>query len=440
MPQNMMKHGIKVSSMLSFLGLLLWILYYFNAVPLYAELIIFDNKIFSVSVLMGVWILLMMACVLLRGKVVYARKNAILLTLILYMLVTTMIQYIANPTLINVIGMSSFGSIVLNIALLGILLAQMMVPGVITDRLLSKLLVFLSVPVVCFGMLQIINGYSKITLVIFHQYVKNVPYDFYGFNRPYSFFTQSITFGFYAALLVAILWLSVRTVRSIPIKAALFGTLIVMASVNILSFTRTAIVAMCFVLFYLWLDKKLKCRRVGMIFAPFMFFLIMVILFFYGVDVANVLKSILGVFAHSASTSIREDELLYYLKMYGSAKWWQMLIGIGPIINSIPEKTGMFIDNSYLYLLLQYGVIGIALWLLAVITIWRDMYLVTQRNPTVLRGAIVAFWSTWFAVSLFATDLGGYILISILFYMLNTKSETKNVEGDSKAVVRAVWL
>lgn len=414
-------HSIRIVDVLAFSGFLLWLLYYFNAAPLYFELLVFHKKVISISALLVIWILIMMATIILRGKITFALKHAALLILVIYMLITTIVHYIATPNLINVIGMSSFGATVLPIALLSILLVQMMLPAQISPVTAYKWLFIISVPVIYFGISQIINGYSQITMVVFNDYVKNVPYDFYGFNRPYSFFTQSSNFGWYMALLAALLWLFIRNSLSLFRRVAYFFALIIAVVANVLSFTRISILAMLFVLFFLWYSNGLTARRKKTEFLPVVFVGAAIILLLFAGEFSELLKSILGVLAHSASTSIRENELAYYLKIYGNAKWWQILIGIGPMINVVPVKTNLFIDNTYLYLLLQEGVVGVVLWLVVTITIWRDMYSLAQREPAILRNAIIAFWSTWLAVGLFATDLSGYILMAIIFYMINPR-------------------
>jgi len=435
MPNKPVNHNIRIVKILSLFGFLLWLLYYFNAAPLYFELLIFHAKIVSVSVLMAIWMLIMLATIMLRRKITFAWKQAVLFALVMYMLLTTIVQYAVTPNMLNVIGMSSFGTIVLHIAIFSILLTQMMMPGRFSEKTAYKWILILSVPVIYFGISQVMNGYSQITMVIFNDYVKNVPYYFYGFNRPYSFFTQSSNFGWYMALLAAMLWLSISKAQSLLAKMVYSLAIIIAITANILSFTRISILAMLLVLFFLWYSKGLTDRRKKMIYIPAVYFVAVLMLFFFSDELSDLLNGLLGVFAHSASTSIRENELAFYLNLYGNAKWWQILIGIGPIINSIPEKTNMFIDNTYLYLLLQEGVVGFVLWLVVTITIWRDMYLSAQREPTILRNAIIAFCSTWLAVAIFATDLSIYMLMAILFYMVNPSLEVRSSARNIKTTL-----
>lgn len=435
MPSKPLNHSIRIVNILSLSGFILWLLYYFNAAPLYFELLAFHTKIVSVSVLMAIWTLIMLATIMLRSKITFAYKQAALFTLVIYMLLTTIVQYSVTPNILNIIGMSSFGTIVLHISLFSILLTQMMIPGRVSEKTAYNWLLILAIPVIYFGISQVMNGYSQTTMVIFNDYVKNVPYYFYGFNRPYSVFTQSSNFGWYMALLASMLWLAIGKSQSLLAKIVYLGALIIAITTNLLSFTRISILAMLLVLFFLWYSKGLTVHRRNMIFIPAVFFVVSIMLFLFAGELSVLLKGFLGVLAHSASTSIREDELAFYLKIYGSAKWWQILIGIGPIINAIPAKTNMFIDNTYLYILLQEGVVGIALWLVVTVTIWRDMYLSAQREPTILRGAIIVFWSTWLAVGVFATDLSIYILMAILFYMTNPRLESRSTMGNLRPIV-----
>ena len=438
MPNKPLNHSILFVNILSIFGFLLWLLYYFNAAPLYFELLAFHTKIVSISVLMAIWMLIMLATIMIRKKITFAWKHAALFTIVLYMMITAVFQYAVTPNMLNVIGMSSFGTVVLHIALFSILLTQMMMPGQLSQTTAYKWLLILSVPVIYFGVSQVINGYSQTTMVIFNDYIKNVPYYFYGFNRPYSFFTQSSNFGWYMALLAAMLWLSISKLQSPLVKMVFFLALIIVITMNILSFTRISILSMLLVLFFLWYSKGLTVHGRNMIFMSAVSFAASIMVFLFAGELSELLKGFLGVLVHSASTSIRENELVYYLKIYGSAKWWQILIGIGPIIDAIPAKTNMFIDNTYLYILLQEGVVGVVLWFVVTITIWRDMYLSAQREPTILRGAIIVFWSTWLAVGIFATDLSLYILMAILFYMVNPRLGLRSRVRNLKTVVEKV--
>ncbi|MBU2737239.1 hypothetical protein [Acidithiobacillus concretivorus] len=334
------------------------------------------------------------------------------------MSITTIIHCLLSPNLISIIGLSAFGSIVFNIALLLILLLQMVIPGALSQKYLYKTFFVFSVPVVFFGLIQIIDGYNQITITIFNEYVKNVPYDFYGFNRPYSLFTQSSNFGWFMAFLSGILWLLIKKSKDhIEILLLIFFMIISM-SANVLSFTRVSIMAMLFIFVFLWLNNDVARLKEKSLFLPFYFLGATLLILFFAGEVSAILKLFLGVLSSSKSTTIRVDELIYYLKIYDGSSWWKILIGIGPIVDSIPGKTKMFIDNTYLYILLHQGLIGLLLWFSTTLIIWRDMYRTSKRESGIFRKAIVAYWSTWLAVGVFATDLSGYILMAILFYML----------------------
>lgn len=411
-----------VINTISFMGFLLWMLHYFNASALYFELLVFHEKIIPITILAAIWIITILASIILNRKITFGGKQAVLLVLVVYMLAITLFNYINTPNLLNLIGVSSFASSILHIVLLLVLLAQMAMPGRISPDTITKWLFILSVPVVYFGISQVIYGYSDITKMIFDDYVNNVPYNFYGFNRPYSFFTQASNFGWFMAFLAALLWLCIINSQSVLVRGVFFFALTFVVAANILSFTRVSILAMLLVLFFIWYSKGVTDRRIITGFMPAIFFAFSIVLFFLASDLSALLKSFLGVFAYSHSTSIREDEFYYYIALYINSEWSQILIGIGPVIDEVVLKTNLFIDNTYLYVILEYGAAGFFLWMVVMVIIWRDMYLLARKEPTVLRKAIVAFYSTWLAVGVFATSFDLYILMAILFYMIKPKT------------------
>lgn len=414
--------SMKISMALYTFTFVLWIFYYFNALPLYLELLIFHKKVLSISILIVIWLLTMLTEMVVRNKFKFSVKHTLLFMLITYMSITTVIHYLVSPNLIRMIGTGAFATIVLNIVLLLILVIQMMISGELPQKYVYRVLVIFSVPVVFFGFIQVIYGYSHITIEIFNEYVKNVPSDFYGFNRPYSLFTQASNFGWFMALLSAMLFLSIKETKNHVRLLFIVSSIIFYIFANMLSFTRVSIMAMFFIFIFLWISNGVSSRKRKAIFLPLYFFGAALLVFFFAGEISPIVKLFLGVLSSSKSTTIRIDELIYYLQIYDNSSWWKMLIGIGPIVDSIPGKSQMFVDNTYLYVLLHQGLVGLLLWVFTTFIIWRDMYRIAKLESGILRKAIVAYWSTWLAVGVFATDLSGYILMAIIFYMLKPAS------------------
>lgn len=81
---------------------------------------------------------------------------------------------------------------------------------------------------------------------------------------------------------------------------------------------------------------------------------------------------------------------------------------------SLAGESTILIDNGFIEVSAQVGLIGAALWMLLLWQVWRFVLAEAQRRQDALSYAIAAIWATWPLSLMFGTTTSFYALIALL--------------------------
>lgn len=277
----------------------------------------------------------------------------------------------------------------------------------VSNKVSNIFIILFSLIAISTAMYQLINGYSGFMLS-YMRLVGSGNYMFYGHNRPISIFTEIGSYGFFIAFLSgAILWLLLKTQGGLSriSYSLLFASLGVL---EYFSFTRSSyvifIIIFLFVVFFYYFITLAKYTPVfSLLFGLFLYFCAPII---------SVITS--GLFGHVASDQsvyTRYNEALIFLKYIFENPYF-MLFGPGVRASYLINK-GIYIDNTYLSMLVSSGLFGFLIFIAAFTLLWLRLFRLAQREPTPLRLAIAAYVGAWPCVGFFAVD-NSYLLISAL--------------------------
>ena len=408
---------IDVGSLIGAISFCLWLLLYFSSLPLYIQVEVFGHKIISVTIIMAAWVLFAVCAIAIQRRVRLGWLQWLASGYLVYLVIILALHLLVDSDGGKIVSIDAYIFSVRYILLWLVLL-------IYSAHTRSSESSYVGSIVICFGLIsfgfgvwQILHGYALITQEIFLRYSSNVPYDFYGRNRPYAFFTESSNFGWFMAFVFCYAVLSRSRAGGILRRAA-YSALASIACIGvILSFTRIAILTLvCAIVFIVFLGKWNKSKSLKL-YLPIVFLVFAMLLFYFANGVAEFMGGAFGSLANSGSTLARQLELKYYTGVFWNSGPGAMLLGLGPEMFDLPRRTGLFVDNSYLYILLQQGLVGLLLWVLLGLLVWLDLVLRYLKNDKPLLGAVLAVWSTWLAVGVFATAIDFFVFLAILFYL-----------------------
>jgi hypothetical protein len=107
-----------------------------------------------------------------------------------------------------------------------------------------------------------------------------------------------------------------------------------------------------------------------------------------------------------------------FLSTWDSSSLIEQLFGVGIAQEVTTDYVGsVLIDNNYVALLLNIGVIGLILWILLMWNLWSWMFNQLVKNPRFLNPvhfAVIVFWCTWISSGLYTISLSLYPLFLML--------------------------
>jgi len=401
---------------LTSLSLLFMALLYFDATSFYIQLWLFDEKIISTSTFLAALIIIAILRLSIANKILNQPPQIALILLSSVSILILFTHYATNLGNTPQLDTSILASSSL-LGMLSLLLAlQMGSPPLIHHHPIEKWLIISSAPILLYGLHQITFGYSDTTLMIFNEYITNVPHDFSGLNRPFSLFTQSSYFGLFTSFVFIITLNTASHSNKLANSIILYLLATALLIGSIASFTRVSLLSSALmILFYITYTRTKGSN--ALIILPFAYFLLATFLFTFAEEISNFLSLAIGSLASHETTSIRASALEYYLSTLMSSSIFNASFGLGPEVIQSALDTQNYIDNSFLSITLSTGVIGLSLWLIASTATWVSMFSSIKRSPSPLGIAILSFWSTWLAVGVFSNDTKSYLLLGILFYM-----------------------
>lgn len=282
-------------------------------------------------------------------------------------------------------------------------------------------------PMVLFGLAQWIMHSTLIDVTNSENVSKFVLAEMLGSFRPPSVFTSSFDFGMFCAL-----WLNISAAYFLSKRRRAFAVLCSVVALCGISISQTRNVffttacSMLFLLFFWWKGRFGKLR--GFVSRlPIAYVAGAIALLIYGARsfLATGLAGDPESLADSSTVWARFSALLFaYAEIIQPGSVLDFWIGYGllqrgpatSLSDLYPAITSdLTIDNTYLSLLLFQGLIGMLLFLMLCLAIWRYLYATScrRRHPFVI--GLTSFVSVYWAAGIFNIMNTGWWAGLILF-------------------------
>jgi len=295
--------------------------------------------------------------------------------------------------------------------------------SMISSRFAGRLILIASIPVVLLGAAQAIMNEPLLPLKSVDDYFQVLVWNYYGQVRSFSLFEAP---AYYATFLIFFGGFALgnalcrRRIKSRLFYLALFS---VVSMSEFMSLNRTAIFAYIFVSFTVILIYKMNYRKNQLILVMVASFLLSVILVFAVPIISNLFPF---VFAFKDQSMLeRYSEWQYWLQFLLRSPE-RVLLGSGIFQNALFSATKeVIIDNMFLAVLVQAGVVGLAIVLYVIYKVWSILVARYLDVSSPMAIASIALLTVWPIFSTFGTGLNifpVYAAIPFLFKSVNKDS------------------
>lgn len=326
-------------------------------------------------------------------------------------------------------------------------------------KFIKNLLLIASIPIIGLGFVQYLTNLPILSVDTPNKSFNVTSWEFYGDVRAFSFFTSPLNYGYFLSFILAFfLHILLNSQKKIDILTAIIGVFMILLAV-LSTQTRNIYFQVVFeFIFFAFLFLKNKMKFISnkfLLFLPFIFGAVQFLLIFVLGPISILVSQVFeGSILKDETLVMRLNQWINATILIRSLPLFQMLFGVGlfqgdgyPNTNdmwmnralSISDADGLLIDNSFLNIILYSGFIGLFIWLLCMITIWKRLYQVYLNNPmnTILFSSVI-FWSTWISSSILNISSSIFPLIAIIsmstkYAIFSTESKvlTQVTEGDS---------
>lgn len=249
-------------------------------------------------------------------------------------------------------------------------------------------------------------------------------YGFYGQDRLFSYFSSGLNFGvFLSFLFVSVLTymkplLSIKNFLLIP-----FILLILFLIYN--TFTRNVYAMIMMSLFSLFLFSTGFKRIIR--YLPYIYGIAIVVFLSY--TASNLSASVSGSHIDSAeSTFMRFLNWGHALNLFMQGDTMSQLFGLG-LIQNTSLSPDLCIDNTFLGILLQHGLMGLILFLFLWHQIWTyllDRYYASRDRLSLI---VTVVFSTFFAINMLNTIYVLYFIILGIYFLFTVDRKVCNAHN-----------
>lgn len=410
------RFGIK--EFLNILFLTLWSCLFFSGLIWMFQLAVFGAKPLSVHIPLVVFLGVIILFIIYRGKILRDPIAVVWSSLFLLCFLSAL----ASALLIKKDNLNMKDAILLAVTptLYYFLVALVAGSAIQLPKRLSNIFIILfSFIAICTAMYQSIGGYSGFMLS-YMRLVGSGNYMFYGLTRPISIFTEIGSYGFFIAFISgAVLWLLLKT-QGVLSRISYSLLFISLSVLEYFSFTRSGyvmFVMIClFIVFFYYFRRFAKYTPIFSLFFG-------LFLYFGAPIISGITRELFSHITSDQSVYTRYNEAFIFLK-YVFENPYFVFFGPGIRASYLITK-GIYIDNTYLNMLVSSGFFGLLIYIAAFTLLWLRLFRLAQKEPTPLRLAIAAYVGAWPCVGFFAVD-NSYLLISVLGLALAPGSSVIN--------------
>lgn len=286
----------------------------------------------------------------------------------------------------------------------------------ISSRRAGHVLLIISVPLVLLGIAQSLMNEPLVPFRSVGDYFKVLVWNYFGQVRSFSLFEAP---AYYATFLIFfggfVLGNALSRRRG---KASLFYLFLfaLVTFSEFMSLNRTANFAYIFVMFTIISIYKMKYRKGKLILITGVSFVLSVVLTFV---VPFIHKTLPFVFAFKDKSMFeRYAEWQYWIHFLLRSPQ-NVLFGSGVFQNSLFDVTkGVIIDNMFLAVLLQLGVVGLAIVLYVIYMVWSVIVAKYLNVSSPMAIASIALLTVWPIFSMFGTGLNIFPVYAAIPFLL----------------------
>jgi hypothetical protein len=278
-----------------------------------------------------------------------------------------------------------------------------------------KIILLLFFPLAAVGLWQSLSNHPLLPTLSADKYFQVYSWDFYGRVRAFSFFGSASNFGHFLALVAAMSVVGLRQWRG---RRRVLAALVLTSSLVSTYFTLTratyvevtlAVTTAVLITFFRW--RGVRLSLLWPLYASLGLFIVFV--------APSLVASLRGTghLLADASLLMRYEEWAHYGGIWLNHGVAQMLFGTGLMQSSrFPITRSIVIDNVWLSLLFQLGLVGFIVVLLFLWQLWKELLNSLGARPkSMLTIGVVSACSTFPFTSIFGITTLDYFLLFMIW-------------------------
>ena len=285
----------------------------------------------------------------------------------------------------------------------------------VDERQIATLITWLFVPLAILGIWQGVTNHPILPTISVDQYFQVYSWDFYGRVRAFSLFGSASNFGHFLALVAAMGVAALGQCKGRRKSLAAIGLVLALVA-TYMTLTRAtyvevllAVTTAALITFFKW--RGIRLSLLWGVYAGIGLFVA-----FVAPAIIAGLRGTDHLFA-DASLLIRYEEWAHYGGIWLNHGIATMLFGTGLMQSSRFAFTRQIvIDNAWLSLLFQFGLVGFIIVLAFIWQLWKTLVDGLQAHPrSILTIGVVSACSTFPFTSIFGITTLDYILLFMIW-------------------------
>lgn len=283
------------------------------------------------------------------------------------------------------------------------------------ERRISTMIAWLFVPLCFLGVWQGVANHPILPTLSVDRYFQVYSWDFYGHVRAFSFFGSASSFGHFLALVAAMSVAAVSQWKGCQKFLATMSLALVLVA-TYMTLTRATYVEVSLSIFTAILVTFFKWRGIRLSLLWGVYAGIGLFVAFVAPEIISGLRGTEHLFA-DASLLIRYEEWAHYGGLWLNHGIATMLFGTGLMQSGRFALTQhITIDNVWLSMLVQFGLVGFLIVLGFIWQLWRALMEGLQFYPrSILTIGVVSACSTFPFTSIFGITILDYLLLFVIW-------------------------
>jgi hypothetical protein len=292
----------------------------------------------------------------------------------------------------------------------------------VPEKSATKIIIFISIPLLVLGISQSILNNPILSLRSENDYFIVLVWNYYGQVRAFSLFSAPAYYASYLVFFGSLLFAMMLRHRGKKVFLESFLFSIVLFSL-FYSLNRTAIFAMGLSLLTVFL---IVIKNISLKVLPLLMMGFFIASIFLVIGAPMIAQQFPYVFAFKIHSLVeRYEEWRHWITFLVESPM-TLLLGSGIFQNGILKNANdIIIDNMFLAVLVQIGVIGLALVLFVIYETWHAVGVMVYSSKTPIGIAGLSLITMWPVFAMFGTGLNIFPLYMLLLAAIGCGSGEK---------------